>query len=755
MKDEIFLLQAPITTPTEPPMGITQLAGYLRSHGLDLTVSDFNVQFFDALMTRSSMARALSIAHRQLGALSADRLRPPGILAYVPLLQHASLEDLPERIEPAMAVFRDPSRFFDFGQYFEAARIARRAMGLVSATISPFQLDFTEVSSLLHNFDRSSDLFRAIDDFVALEENLPLEILNHLLDDLFRGRRPRVVGISITYAHQLFLGMVLARLVRTRFPEVCLALGGPLIATMANRGRRLGSFALFRDADAIAVSDGEVAFRTLVEHVLSGKAIPPTENLITYDRRTDRGGTPGIVAIDDLDALPRATFADLPLDRYWSPTPVLPLPIARGCYWDKCAFCYYGFVPDGRRATAPYRERSVDKIVEDIAFFRAEHGCTHFDFTVDLVAPTLLDRIAEALPAAGLDVKWMLETRAERSFTRERCRKLKAGGMTYAAFGLESMDQVVLDSIQKGTRASQYPAALSNFYQEGIATHAMGFFDFPTEDHQAARASLSFLRENDPNLSEVGWGRFLLDLGSQIERTPDAYGVVPLVDPQEDLAVTVRHAQACPKKTPEQSESLDRLFAEYRLASDKFSYLGRPFFTGGSLEPHCLLYFGALGPSAAVEFTRAARARVDAEIGPETRLRAVAHAQSLRHSVKDAYRLFGELGRLVGDDKAGPVASAVEREPRSRRLERFRDCGKDLELGEERQVIASPEQISEIGEAQAEILAAFHEPATVGSLLELYPEQEARILAFLSKAVAYGWLELVCDISPAPSSRAV
>jgi hypothetical protein len=743
MRDQVFLLQAPIATPTEPPVGISQLSGYLRSQGIEITIADLNLALFNGLMTRASIERCLAIAERRLARLDGGpQLEAKHLLSYVPLLQHASLASLPDRIDAAVGVFRDPERFYDFGSYLGAARATRSALGLLSATLSPFSVDFTDVSSLLHSFDNSDDLYRAIDDFQHIEDNVALDLLNAELDRVFGDRTPKIVGVSITYAHQFFFGMLLARLVRRRFPETFIALGGPLVATIANRGRKVGRYTLFRDADAITVSDGEIAFRTIVEHVLAGIPLPPTANVILFDREKGVGVIPEVNVVEDLDSLPCADFTGLPLDRYWTPTPVLPLPIARGCYWDKCTFCYYGFVPDGRRATAPYRERSVDKIVGDIAQLNRLHGCRHFDFTVDLVAPTLLDRLAGSLSAAGLDVKWMLESRAEKSFTRERCRTLKAGGMTYAAFGLESMDQEVLNSIDKGAKVAQYAAALGNFYDEGIATHSMGFFDFPTEDYDAALRSIDFLKEHDRHLSEVGWGTFILDLGSQVQRDPERFGIEPIVDETEDLATSIRHAQLTPKKTDEQRQSIEKLFEEYRLQYDKYSILGRPFLGGGSLEPHCLIFFGKLGPSASAEFTRFSKQALAAEVKETDRLRINIRELFLRYPVKEVYQLFSEFRSLLNDDKAGPVRLG-QRLGKGERIRRFDEERRSPSPRDARRVLATPDQIVEIKEAQWQVLSTFAEPRRVGDVLELYPENQAQVQALLRRALSYGWLEPV------------
>jgi hypothetical protein len=461
---------------------------------------------------------------------------------------------------------------------------------------------------------------------------------------------------------------------------------------------------------------------------------------------------PDVVAIDDLDGLPTADFSDFALDRYWVPTPVLPMPIARGCYWDKCTFCYYGFVPDGRRATAPYREHSLDRIVGDMVAQRDRHGCRHFDFSVDLVAPRLLDRLAGEIAGRGLDLRWGLETRAERYFTAERCAKLKAGGMTYAEFGLESMDQEVLDGIHKGTKVEQYAEVLANFHGAGIATGAMGFFDFPIEDAAAARRSLALLRRHSEHISEIAWGSFVLDIGSQVHRDPARFGIREVAaQDEDDLALSVNFVPESVRKTDAEraaiEEELRHLIEDVGYASE----LTRPFVGGGTGEAHTFLLYSRLGPDAAKAFGRHARRRKQpGMIDREQIARRVIGSVALRYPVEELCARYDELIAALSDRKGEPVVQLGRRPSRGQRLATW-DAAHAVQPGSGDQIVmALPGRVAIVGADVAALLELCTGDRPVAEILASFPEVADQVHAVLSQARSLGWLEVV---GPAPAEK--
>lgn len=715
--------------------------GALRAAGLDATVIDLNLEFFEAALSEATLRRCLAVAEKKRRALDArGSLGGRELIEYVPLLQHAGLIDLPGRIEADVATFRG-ERFYDFESYIQAATSVNQALGLLSATTAPLSIRMDRVASTLHDFDSSAELQEAIDAFLSQEDNIARELIEARLDAGFGQARPRLVGVSITYPAQLFFGMLTARLVRRRFPDTFLILGGPLVASMARRAHRLGQYPLFRDADAVAIGDGEHLFRQVVAQVTSGRPVTPAANLLLFDRATGTATLPDVQAIADLDALPCADFGDFALDRYWVPTPVLPMPIARGCYWDKCTFCYYGFVPDGRRATAPYRERSVEKIVDDLRTLGQRHGCQHFDFTVDLVSPRLLDRLAAAIHESGLPARWGLEIRAERSFNAERCRRLRAGGLTYAEFGLESMDQSVLDGICKGTQVQQYADVLRDFHQAGVATGAMGFFDFPGEDHAAAQKSVAFLREHGDHISEIAWGNFALDIGSQVHRAPARFGIEALADhPEEDLALSANFVPSVRLKSDEERAAAERGLRELLDEGGYPTGFSRPFVGGGTGEAHTFLLYSRLGPDAAKAFGRYARARAARGLRDDDQLRQAVDPLATRYPADELGARFDQISGLLAPRKGEPLLRLEKRSTRREIVARW-DREKSLEPGQDEQLLlAVPGWVATIPEDVSRLLALFRGGQAVGEVLGRFPAQQDEIRGLLAQALAMGWL---------------
>src|SRR5262245_10425863 len=140
MRDDVFLIHPPVYQPTEPPPGIPSLVAHLRARGMDATVIDLNLDFFERLLRKSTLERCLVEVHRRFEKLDrASSLTARDLLQYLPLLQHRTLVNLPSQIEDALNAFRSEC-FYDFASYARSADRVVDAMSLVSATISPFNL---------------------------------------------------------------------------------------------------------------------------------------------------------------------------------------------------------------------------------------------------------------------------------------------------------------------------------------------------------------------------------------------------------------------------------------------------------------------------------------------------------------------------------------------------------------------------------------------------------------------------------------
>ena len=67
---------------------------------------------------------------------------------------------------------------------------------------------------------------------------------------------------------------------------------------------------------------------------------------------------------EDVPSLPTPDFDGLPLDRYLSPAPVLPILTGKGCYFNRCKFCDIPYI--NHISKKAYRVRSAGQVVEDV-----------------------------------------------------------------------------------------------------------------------------------------------------------------------------------------------------------------------------------------------------------------------------------------------------------------------------------------------------------------------------------------------------
>ena len=704
-ESEIVFVQPPMVLPTAVMAGVPSLVGNLEAHGISSTVVDLGIDFTNAVMTAENLSRLLEVGRRRLATLNhKESLTALEVAEFAPLASHVLLEHLPAEIEDAIAIFKD-ERFYDFDAYYSAARSATEAIGLLSATSFPLEIGYGDMRSRTHDIHRvSSALYDAVDEFDAKDEdNVVKDVLLGLLDEGFAAGPPKLIGISVCYAQQWFFAHWVARELRRRYPDAVIVFGGPTIGKLARKAHERGQWRLFRDADAIAIGDGENVILDMATTVLAGKPLTARDNVILYNRETGRGEMPSIGMLKNLDTVPAADFRCIDLSKYWNPKPFLPLCVARGCYWDKCTFCYFGDVIDPKRITTAYREMS----------------------------------------------KWSVQARAEKNFKKERTTLLKEGGCEYIFFGLESFDDEVLKAIDKGTTADQYARVLSDFYTSGIATGVMGFFDFPTEDYESARRSLDFLESHVDIVSEINWGFFGLEQGAKVYTDPEAYGIEEIIESSDaDLAAMVSYRLKKVMKTPEQDAELyDGLF---NVTSKYHNEFLRPFLTGSRCE-HSTFYYERFGPGALKLFAAhiskqqavlASNVPLKLKVGPYQCRYDLLQLAILSRNLMDT---LGNAGQMKsGNYEKTKLVSLRSEAPSIEFLARYASWDKEHGFfdarSNEKSFFSSPWKTAAVSEDLSDVLEFFKEPATLKELEAELDQDLAPVLPLLRDALKYGWL---------------
>jgi radical SAM superfamily enzyme YgiQ (UPF0313 family) len=320
---------------------------------------------------------------------------------------------------------------------------------------------------------------------------------------------PSVVGISVCYTRQVLGSLCLAKEIR-RHSRARIVMGG----TYFNDG----------------VPEAWGAYRGFLDQVVVGAGEEPLVRLLSGE---EPQGVPGVIDFGkgtrlalppdydlDLDGYGEPDFSDLDLTAYLSPLPVLPILTSRGCYWHRCAFCAHF-----QCAGTAYQQRSIPAVVEELAH-HVDRGVRHFSFVDSIISPARFLELADAILAAGLDIRYYATAKPTRLFTRQVLARMVRSGCKFVIWGLESASQRVLDLMDKGTRIQDVQQVLEDAHAAGLRNHVFTMFGFPTETEAEFDATLRFLARNKRLLSVVHRTIFNLEQNTVVYDHPERFSIV-------------------------------------------------------------------------------------------------------------------------------------------------------------------------------------------------------------------------------------
>ena len=582
-----LLVFPPQAHPTQPALCLPALTAWLRAQGFEDTHQrDLNLEAHEYFLGAERLARSRDAVATAFAEQPTDR---PLSLAEMDRYRvvteaHASADAVVTGIDGAMARIRDSQQFYDYDAYLQAVKTVDRAFRLVSAEHYPASWTAHNYS-LEYSIEREDEILAAIGDE---EGNFFTEYLREVALPQILELNPKLLGISLTYTSQVIPGLTLAALVKAARPDIHITVGGGLLAYIGEKMTRSGR--IFDAVDSVILLEGEGPLLELARCLDEGRSIDSVPNCIW--RRdgeviTNEGASPL-----DIDQLPTPEFDGLPMDRYLAPQLALPLAITRGCYWEKCAFCtLYKVIGPG------YRQRDLDKILDDIETITQKWNSNVVYFIVEDMPPVLFKKLPPALKERGIDIRWWTDARLERNlFTPELCRDLHESGCRRIAFGFESASQRLLDLMEKGTDLEEADRIVRNLHDAGISITLYTMIGFPTETVDEARATLEWLREHRDVIHEVSLRIFYIDHLSKVFAKPEDYDVREiLLDPERDLQV---YADWIPGSGMSRKEARELFFEFMKSIREDF-----PLFHGDNLllfelKSHYFLYlchYGDLG----------------------------------------------------------------------------------------------------------------------------------------------------------------
>jgi anaerobic magnesium-protoporphyrin IX monomethyl ester cyclase len=585
---KVALVYPPACDPTAPYLSVPTLTAQLRRRGIDVLPIDANVEAFDSILTASRLQELRGTIEARLEELAKrDHLPHLDQLNYVAMVRALPAAfAVPELIEDAKATLRDARRFAEPDSYDRATAVIDHAMTVVSAAYSPLKLDFTTYRtpfSMLSIEEVESDAQR--------ERNPFFDWVETVLGPRLRAAEVNLVGLSVCFPGQLQPAYSFALQLKRLLPGVHLTVGGPGVTQMMIRlqghalAKALGPF------DSAILYEGEGPLVALIEALERKSPLRNLENVVLRDKLMGARFTAGH-GMQDLRELLAPDFDGLPLNKYFSPSLVLPYDPTRGCYWGKCTFCHYGLAEVG---TAAYRERPVDTVVDHLEELRQKHGTSTFYFSQDSVAPKTLLKLADRLVERKVALQWATDLKPEKYLTQERAERLRLSGAVACALGVESGSQRVLDLIDKGAPVEVVGEVIDRLAHAGIAAEAMCFTDFPTETKSEALETLEFLDNRREKLGLFIVGEFGLTHGALVAQNPENFGLAELWQLKGDeFGLGLFFQPRVPAKSMEDREAVDDRLAE---VSDGF-LLRRYPWAGAVSTAHTILTYAARGPDA-------------------------------------------------------------------------------------------------------------------------------------------------------------
>jgi radical SAM superfamily enzyme YgiQ (UPF0313 family) len=199
---------------------------------------------------------------------------------------------------------------------------------------------------------------------------------------------------------------------------------------------------------------------------------------------------------DDLISL--GAYNDFPMDIYrlirW-PTSnrtdfCFPVLSSRGCKWH-CSFCY--------RMRPGFHERAIEAIMEEVRYLYNQYQINHFQFSDELLMGSVkrTEAICEALLKLPFQIKW--DCNGRLNFAQpETLQIMKRSGCEYINYGIESLNQQMLNDMGKGLTVEQIHSGVIETLRLGMSPGLNLLWGFPGDSVDNLWLAVEFLRKYDP-----------------------------------------------------------------------------------------------------------------------------------------------------------------------------------------------------------------------------------------------------------------
>lgn len=270
--------------------------------------------------------------------------------------------------------------------------------------------------------------------------------------------------------------------VRKLNPRITTLIGGALVSSIPE------SIINGLKPDYTILGEGEATLLELLDHVEAGGTPAGATSIkglgLLLDGRLII--TPRRPQLMDLDVLPIPDLFLFPSVQQNPEIPELGVTTSRGCY-GRCSFCFLNM--------HELSYKSPERFEHEVADFVAKHK-THYFYINDLTFTSNLERtyqICDVLKKYG--ITWTCSTRVERIMP-ELLRYMHDCGCRDIWYGVESLDQVVLDLADKATKVEEIEYAVAETVKAGVKVAANLIVGLPGESEESLRKMMDFCKRS-------------------------------------------------------------------------------------------------------------------------------------------------------------------------------------------------------------------------------------------------------------------
>ena len=316
---KVMLIFPPEWVPTAPYLALPSLTAVLRQNGIEVVQKDINVEMYDHFFTREYLEFTRDRIARRKKELKLKQWEGKAsqedgeVLEMMKYYTRLDLDHHIRKVERAKAIMRS-QEFYEVDKAEWALNAFREVMEYISVSYYPASVQFYPVESNLNVYRPwvSEDLVKAPhDDNVNVYADVCRQLVFKHIDE----EKPDIIGISIGTPVQLMSGITFGTLIKQKYPDIHVTVGGNVITRLKKELPQQDKF--WGNAfDSMIAYEGEHALVWLVEALDGKRKMTEVPNLIFKDES-------GEVRVNELyqervNELPIPDFDGIPWEKYFS-----------------------------------------------------------------------------------------------------------------------------------------------------------------------------------------------------------------------------------------------------------------------------------------------------------------------------------------------------------------------------------------------------------------------------------------------------